>query len=216
MTATAPLSARSSYAQKPRHSAIEYSSRAVCATGAKLRCAAPRCSAAWNAGTTGNEMMPQNAAMGHIEMKPADFIAKIKPGADACEASEGIPAGFTIAQAALESAWGSSSLSRAAFNLFGVKSDPSWTGQIITLPTREYLNGKWVTVNAKWRLYKDWAECLIDHAHFLKSNPRYSRALTIRDSRGFARAIAAAGYATDPRYADKLISIIDQHHLGDT
>lgn len=151
--------------------------------------------------------------MGFASMLPQDFIARIKPGADAAQAQEGIPASFTISQAALESGWGTSALSRAALNLFGVKADKSWTGTTMSMPTREYLHGEWVTVPAAWRVYQSWDECLLDHARFFHTNPRYSRALTIKDGRGFARAIAAAGYATDPAYADKLIQIMDRHKL---
>ena len=147
-------------------------------------------------------------------MLPADFIAKLRPGADQCETEKGIPASFTIAQAALESAWGSSALSIVASNLFGIKADKSWTGKTLSMNTREWLHGEWVTVPAEWRLYASWAECLLDHAEFFKVNPRYAKALQFaHDGKLFARAIALSGYATDPAYADKLISIISKHHL---
>ena len=146
-------------------------------------------------------------------MIPKMFIEKIKPGADQCEKAEGIPSAFTIAQAALESAWGSSGLSLRANNLFGVKADKAWTGKVVAINTREFLRGVWVTVPALWRSYDSWAECLIDHAHFFKVNPRYAEALKTTDPEKFARAVAKAGYATDPKYADKLISVMHSHNL---
>lgn len=150
----------------------------------------------------------------HIQNRPEDFIAKLRPGADQCEKEKGIPASFTIAQAALESGWGSSALSTVAANLFGVKADKSWKGRTLSYSTREFLGGEWRTVPAVWRVYDDWAECLLDHAEFFKVNPRYSKALQFaHDGKLFARAIALAGYATDPLYGDKLISIISKHHL---
>ena len=150
----------------------------------------------------------------HIKMSPIEFIAKLRPGADQCESEKGIPASFTIAQAALESSWGGSALSTVAANLFGVKADKSWKGKTLSMNTREYLHNEWLTVPAVWRVYADWAECLLDHAEFFKVNPRYAKALQFaHDGKLFARAISLAGYATDPLYGDKLISIINKHSL---
>jgi flagellum-specific peptidoglycan hydrolase FlgJ len=78
-----------------------------------------------------------------------------------------------VAEGALESGWGSSQLCTEAFNLFGVKADPSWTGAIFILRTRECLDGQWTMVTAKWRRYTDWLDSIQDHASFLLSNPRY-------------------------------------------
>lgn len=139
----------------------------------------------------------------------------MKPGADKCEVEQGIPSSFTQAQAALESAWGTSALSRIAFNLFGVKADKGWKGTTIGMPTREFIGGKWTFVTAQWRVYKDWDECVLDHAAFFKQNPRYNLALKCTDGVSFAHAVAAAGYATDPKYADKLVSIIHKYELKD-
>lgn len=147
-------------------------------------------------------------------MLPADFIAALYPGAKACEDAHGIPYGFTIAQAALESGWCTSRLSRAAFNLFGVKADPSWHGDTVLLPTKEQdKHGVAHTEMAKWRRYKTWAECLEDRAKFFTENKRYHKAFEHKDSIGFAQAVADAGYATDIHYAHKLISVINQYKL---
>lgn len=147
-------------------------------------------------------------------MTPAAFIAAIAPGAVACMAKTRIPASFTIAQAALESGWCHSALAFEAHNLFGVKADASWHGETITMPTREYLHGRWVTVQAKWRKYQTWEACIEDHAGFLLYNPRYHAAFAARDDvEAFIQAIAKAGYATDPNYPAKVISIIHSHDL---
>ena len=146
-------------------------------------------------------------------MSPDDFIEKMRPGADECETSEGIPAAFTIAQGALESAWGASKLCVEANNIFGVKANKGWKGKTYTKNTKEFLNGQWVIVPALWRAYDTWAECLLDHAEFFKVNPRYAKALETSDPEEFARRVAAAGYATDPKYADKLISIMRKYVL---
>ena len=146
-------------------------------------------------------------------MNPADFIRLIAPAAQASADKTGIPASFTIAQAALESGWGSSLLATEAKNLFGVKADKSWTGDVWLHNTREFLHGKWVVVEAKWRKYADWQGCMDDHAEFLTSNPRYKAAFDCGRGDDFCRAIAKAGYATDPTYAEKIISIIHGRNL---
>ena len=147
-------------------------------------------------------------------MKPADFIAAIGPAAQESAHITGIPASFTIAQAALESAWGESELAKQAFNLFGVKADKSWKGNVLYMPTKEFMQGKWVTVTAAWRKYAGWLDSINDRAKFFAVNPRYRLAMTgKRTGDDFARQIALAGYATDPRYAEKLCQIIRQYKL---
>ena len=145
-------------------------------------------------------------------MTPSDFIEKIRPGADLCEATKGIPSGFTVAQAALESGWGKSFLAVKSNNLFGIKADKSWTGPTHEMMTTEYIKGQAVRVSAKWRSYDSWAACLLDHADFFHVNPRYSEALKYpHDPFRFAEEISRAGYATDPRYADKIIGVIKKY-----
>lgn len=144
-------------------------------------------------------------------MTPQEFIATIAEAAKASATKMKVPASFTIAEAALESGWGAHA---PGFNLFGVKADTLWKGAITQQRTREFLSGKWIFVMAKFRAYADWEEGLEDHAEFLISNPRYEAAFAFQDGQSFARAVAAAGYATDPQYADKLISIITAHALG--
>lgn len=144
-------------------------------------------------------------------------ITKLKQGADKAETQFGIPSSFTIAQGALESAWLTSMLALKANNLFGVKADPSWSGDVLLMPTREESKGGvWSTVVARWRKYATIDECLLDHAQFFIKNKRYAQALKYpHDGRQFSIEVAKAGYATDLQYSQKLISIINLHHLTD-
>ena len=146
-------------------------------------------------------------------MSPKDFIAGIGPAARASALRTKIPASFVVAEGALESAWGTSRLAAEGFNLFGVKADPSWHGAVITMPTREFSSGRWVVVPARWRKYDNWQSSIDDHATFLLSNPRYQGAFASTTGATFARAVAAAGYATDPDYASKIVSIIATYAL---
>lgn len=146
-------------------------------------------------------------------MTPEDFIREIAPAAQESAKKTQIPASFTVAEAALESAWGASMLAKSGFNLFGVKADKSWHGDTLTMNTREYLKGKWVMVPALWRKYPDWLGSIEDHAQFLLTNPRYKPAFNWKRGEDFAYAVAHAGYATDPDYATKIVSIIRHHNL---
>lgn len=146
-------------------------------------------------------------------MTPQDFINAIASAAQQSAAQTNIPASFVVAEAALESGWGASRLTQQAMNLFGVKADSSWKGPTYAIPTREFLNGQWTMVNALFRKYSDWLGSINDHAQFLMTNPRYAGAFKFSDGPGFAYAVAAAGYATDPQYAQKIIEIINAHNL---
>lgn len=141
-------------------------------------------------------------------MTPTEFLAQIVPAAQASMRETKIPASVVIAQAILESSWGKSKLAIEAHNLFGVKADKAWLGPIATMPTTEYTNGVPGVVMAKWRSYPDWLACIEDHAAFLMRNPRYAPCWLAANGEGWAHALQAAGYATDPAYPDKLIEVI--------
>jgi flagellum-specific peptidoglycan hydrolase FlgJ len=144
-------------------------------------------------------------------MTPQDFITAISPAAKASALTTKIPASFTVAQAALESAWGTHC---PGFNLFGIKADPSWHGPVTSQVTHEVVGGKTVTITANFRAYPDWLASINDHARFLLTNPRYQPAFAYTTGALFAQAVAAAGYASDPQYAAKIISIIRAHGLA--
>ena len=147
-------------------------------------------------------------------MTPQAFIAAIASAAQESAAITGIPASFTIAQAALESGWGASDLTTKAYNLFGIKADSAWKGSVITLPTKEFIGGKWIIQQAKWRKYAGWLDSINDHAKFLIMNPRYRLAFTgKRTGEDFAQMVQSCGYATDPTYCVKVGAIIRQHKL---
>ena len=147
-------------------------------------------------------------------MAPQDFIAAISAAAVASMAKTKIPASFTVAEGALESGWGTSLLAIQGRNLFGVKADSSWHGPTVSMQTREFVRGQWVMVPAVWRAYPDWGGCMDDHALFLTQNARYRGCFAHVDGAGFAAAVAAAGYATDPNYAALITRLINQHGLA--
>jgi flagellar protein FlgJ len=147
-------------------------------------------------------------------MLPADFINAIASAAQESMRVTGVPASVSIAQAALESAWGSSQLATQGFNLFGIKADSSWKGATVTMRTAEVIGGQRVMVNAPFRKYANWLGSINDHGDFLGANKRYAKAFKTTDGEAFAKAIADAGYATDPEYAQKLISTMRARNLA--
>jgi len=143
-------------------------------------------------------------------MSPQDFLDQLVPAAQACQRASGIPASFTLAQAALESSWGAKAPGN---NLYGIKADSSWAGPVTAFNTHEVVNGVSVPMVCKFRAYRTWGECLADRANFFRRNPRYAACFKETTGHGWARAVAAAGYATDPHYADSLIAVMDGRNM---
>ena len=146
-------------------------------------------------------------------MIPSEFIMRLTPGAVASAKATGVLASISIAQAALESAWGESGLAKTGNNLFGIKADSLWRGPTLTINTKEFIKGQWVVVPALWRKYPSWQASMDDHAAFLRRNPRYKACFLCTTAPAFAKELVQAGYATDPEYANKLIALMDKHQL---
>jgi flagellum-specific peptidoglycan hydrolase FlgJ len=142
-------------------------------------------------------------------MNTNDFIQLIATIAMEDQHRTYVLASITIAQAILESASGGSAPGN---NLFGIKG----SGQ--TLNTKEFINGKWVTIKDGFRVYDSWSDSVRDHSNFLLENNRYTRSgffecCKAKDYKGAAQALQQAGYATDPQYAAKLIGLIESYQL---
>ena len=131
-----------------------------------------------------------------------------------------------MAQAAIESANGNRHIG-SANNYFGVKAFKTKSGDInfgdiavgyVTVPTREVINGKSITISDYFRKYDSMEDSFTDHGMFLKSNRRYSTIMKdyprTGDTSAFAQGLQKAGYATDPNYAKMIISIIDKYNLN--
>jgi flagellar protein FlgJ len=143
------------------------------------------------------------------------FVDKLAAPAQAASAATGIPARFIIGQAALESGWGKSEIKKAdgttSHNVFGIKATKDWTGKTVSTLTTEYVHGKPQRVVEKFRAYDSYQEAMTDYASLLKGNPRYAQVInSAHDVKGFANGMQRAGYATDPHYAKKLMSIMDK------
>jgi flagellum-specific peptidoglycan hydrolase FlgJ len=139
------------------------------------------------------------------------FINEIAPGALAAQRQYGIPAAVTIAQAIEESTWGQSQLASQYNNLFGIKgTGPAGS---VTLPTQEYENGQWVTIDAPFRVYSNVAQSITDHTLLLATGSPYQQAMADRRSPDtFANDLTGV-YATDPTYGASLINLMRQYNL---
>lgn len=132
-------------------------------------------------------------------------------------AGTGVRASVTVAQAIIESGWGSSALASAPYNnLFGIKVSAGWYGGQVMMRTGEYINGGYVTVNAAFRSYASQEASFRDHTNFLLQNSRYAANGVINSGsyQAMANGLQAAGYATDPSYAATLISVVQRYNLS--
>ena len=139
------------------------------------------------------------------------FIEKMLPQAEAAGRELGVDPRAIIAQAALETGWGTAQPADAkggSNNLFGIKAGGSWQGASVASTTQEYTNGIAGDEVARFRAYGSTAEGVKDYVSLLRDNPRYSAALnTGSDVHAFATALQRGGYATDPDYANKLVTV---------
>lgn len=120
---------------------------------------------------------------------------------------------LTIAQAILESNWGKSGLSQRAHNYFGMKAGSGWKGATYNAQTQEQTPaGKPFTINAAFRAYPDVQTGIRGYYVFLQY-PRYQNLKGVTDYREACRLIKADGWATDVKYTDKLVSLIEKYGL---
>lgn len=142
----------------------------------------------------------------------ASFIARMSAPAMEVAEKSGIPHQLIIAQAALESGWGNreipTSTGAPSHNLFGIKATPDWKGATTEIMTTEYINGVRTKIKAAFRVYNSYYEGLSDYTSLLMRDPRYEKVLQSKSAEMGAQALQTGGYATDPQYANKLISII--------
>lgn len=128
----------------------------------------------------------------------------------------GIPASIKLAQGILESNCGTSELAKQANNHFGIKCGGDWTGGSYHKEDDDYLDG--ALVPSCFRTFGSARECFVAHSEFLADPRKANRygslfALEATDYRGWANGLSRAGYATDPRYAERLIRLIEDYQL---
>jgi peptidoglycan hydrolase FlgJ len=155
------------------------------------------------------------AGAGSLGASRQAFIDDILPHARHAASTLGTSPDIVAAHAALESGWGQRPLRNArgdtTHNLFGIKATGGWRGATADSTTTEYVNGTAIRTVEAFRAYPNYAGAFRDYAHLLTSSPRYAEALNVGDdARAFARALKRGGYATDPDYDAKLVSVVEQ------
>lgn len=137
----------------------------------------------------------------------SDYIAQYKDIAMGNMKNYGIPASIILAQGILESGAGKGDLALSSNNHFGIKCHKDWVGESVRHDDD--------SAQECFRKYKDPSESFRDHALFLTGKSRYATLFTYEkgDYKAWAKGLRAAGYATDPRYPEKLISYIERYEL---
>lgn len=142
------------------------------------------------------------------EAEKIAFFDTYKDWAVTTQAKSGVPASITLAQAALESGWGTSRLATTANNFFGIKVGPVWQW------SGPYVLANDDKPNEKFRKYKTVYDSFIDHADFLMVNNLYNSLFDTTDYKQWAVGLQKAGYATDKTYASQLIGLIEKYGLA--
>ena len=153
---------------------------------------------------------PQASAPAHVR----DFMERIGPHALEASRKTGVPARFIAAQAALESNWGRNEIRSSdgtrSHNFFGIKASRGWNGKTVDTATTEYSGGQASRTTEKFRAYDSYADAFSDYARLLQI--RYKDAVAAgNDPAQFALGLQRAGYATDPRYAEKVARVIQSN-----
>ena len=139
---------------------------------------------------------------------PEDYIAKFKEVAIREMKEFGIPASITLSQGLLESGFGKGELTRKTNNHFGIKCHTGWQG--------DYANYDDDLKGECFRKYDHPMDSFRDHSLFLMTRARYASLFTLEksDYKAWATGLKAAGYATDPKYPQKLITLIERYNLN--
>lgn len=141
-----------------------------------------------------------------------EFISRLSEPAQKAARSSGVPAELILAQAALETDWGRRQITTASgadsHNLFGIKAGGQWQGATTQVMTTEFEAGEAQKQVESFRVYSSYDAAFNDYARLIRTRPSYAAARNAADAPQAAIALQQGGYATDPHYAQKLISVM--------
>lgn len=157
-------------------------------------------------------MLPTSLAA-NSELLVRHYIDQYKAIAISEMERTGIPASITLAQAIVESKYGTSTLSLQSNNHFGIKCKGGWNGKSVYFKDDDYQNGR--LVNSCFRGYDDPVQSYYDHSDFLLENKRYRSLFQLGKTNytAWAKGLKACGYATNRKYAYTLIETVEKYQL---
>lgn len=149
---------------------------------------------------------------------PEQFIKLVWNDAKSAAAELGVQPEVLVAQAALETGWGKYIIQNrdgsSSHNLFNIKADRRWDGETAQKQTSEFVSERKVKQHASFRSYDNYKQSFSDYVRFIKQSARYQNALGYaHDGEKFVTELQKAGYATDPRYAEKISNIMQRESV---
>ncbi len=146
---------------------------------------------------------------------PMAFVKHLMPMATKAAQALGVAPKVLLAQAALETGYGKHVIQdpkgNSSHNLFNIKAHRDWQGPSMVKQTLEFLGGQPKMVSAPFRAYDNFQQSFQDYVQFLRQSPRYQSALQqANDPARYLQALQKAGYATDPQYANKILSVMQR------
>lgn len=163
---------------------------------------------------TASAALTQQGSRAQMFENAKDFLQTISPYVQRVAGAAGLPPLTVLAQAALETGWGSSVIQNgqgeSSHNLFGIKGT-NWSGPTVDIHSKEHQLGRWMDRLDSFRAYPDWESSISDYTRLITGSERYADAAEQRmGAAEFADYLQGQGYATDPGYANKLKDLIQR------
>ena len=140
-----------------------------------------------------------------------DFLDRMESAAQVASDETGLPKRLILAQAALETGWGRHEIRHTdgsrSYNVFNIKAT-GWQGDSAEVTTTEFAGSRAYKTRAAFRAYESYEHAFSDYARLISESPRYAPVVNAPTAEDAARALQNCGYATDPAYANKLVSIM--------
>ena len=155
----------------------------------------------------------------NLNQSPDSFVKAMYPAAIQAATTLGVDPKVLVAQAALETGWGKHISTHkdgdSSFNLFNIKADNRWDGDQVRKETIEYRQGQPLREVASFRSYDSYQHSFNDYVDFIKTSSRYQNTLQHSASpHDYMQGLQDAGYATDPKYTEKVIRIMNSDYLS--
>ncbi len=163
-------------------------------------------------------MSPAEVDSDPADWDSGDFVRNLWPWAVEAAKQIGLRPQALLAQAALETGWGRYMLRQPdgspSNNLFNIKADQRWSGASVAVESLEYEQGMAVKRRSRFRAYQSLRDSFQDYVALVRQSPRYSDAVAQADDpQRYFVALQRGGYATDPRYADKIRAVMEGEEM---